>query len=317
MKPLRITLLAFAPVVAAVAVVILAVPRQHHAPAALVRPVTPRTSEPAPCPPPDTRKRYLGVVVYRPQQLTLPRFVALSGTRPAIIEYYVGFGSSFNMARAALIRRSAFPIVQVDPYRVSLRAIAAGHYDAYLRRQARAVARFRCPIAVSFGHEMNGRWYSWGLGHVPPGVFTAAWRRICQVFASAGAHNVIWTWTVNRVSPSVSAPLSRWWPGQRYVDWVGIDGYYRTPRNTFTGLFGGTLRQIQHLTRDPVLITETSVTRKGPQAALIKDLFEGARKAGLFGVVWFNISADQQWPLAGRPGPVLAAFREAAGGFVR
>ena len=250
--------------------------------------------------------------------MTLPQFTQLTGIRPSIIEYYVDFGFRFDLARAALIYRdSAFPLVQIDPYHASLQSIARGRYDKYLRAQARAVARFRCPIALSFGHEMNGVWYKWGLTHVPPAVFIAAWRHIWNVFASAGVRNVIWTWTANRVSPPAASPLREWWPGARYVAWVGIDGYYRTPKSTFTQLFAATLAEVRSFTADPILITETAVTRKGPQVAQVRNLFQGAHNSGLFGVVWFNINAKQRWTLVGRPPSVLSEFRKEANWFVR
>jgi len=66
------------------------------------------------------------------------------------------------------------------------RAVASGRYDGYLRRTARAVAAFRCPLVLSLGHEMNGSWYSWGFTHTTPAVFIAAWRHVHDVFARAG-----------------------------------------------------------------------------------------------------------------------------------
>ena len=34
-----------------------------------------------------------------------------------------------------------------------------------------------------------------------------------------------WLWTINRGGgPTVL--VQDWWPGARYVNWVGIDGYY-------------------------------------------------------------------------------------------
>jgi Glycosyl hydrolase family 26 len=324
-KAARIAALAFTPVAVAV-VLLMAQFRQPGPP-----PVSPSTiargrhrstgavvGQVSKCVRPDTARRYVGVVLYRPQQRTLPQFTKLTGVQPSIIEYYVDFHSSLDMVRAALIyRASALPVVQIDPYDTSLRAIAQGHYDAYLRAQAHAVARFHCPIAVSFGHEMNGNWYSWGFTHVSPVAFITAWRHIWHVFDSGGARNVLWTWTVNRVAPPAATPLRRWWPGGRYVDWVGIDGYYRGPRYKFANIFGETLREVRSITHDPVLLTETAVTRKGRQAALIRDLFRGARSSGLSGVVWFNVNASQPWTLAGRPPPAIAEFRKEADWFTR
>ena len=79
---------------------------------------------------------------------------------------------------------------------------------------------------------MNAPWYSWGYGHVRPSVFVAAWRHIVTLFRSEGADNVTWLWTLNQDRPG-TGPVAAWWPGASYVTWVGIDGYYFRPSDTF------------------------------------------------------------------------------------
>jgi beta-mannanase len=54
------------------------------------------------------------------------------------------------------------------------------------------VRTLNLPIAVSFGHEMNGNWYPWGTAHTTAAQFVAAWRHIHDLFARVGATNVIW-----------------------------------------------------------------------------------------------------------------------------
>lgn len=309
MKRLSITLLAVVPVtIAAVAAMVYFGNGTLSLP--FIGAPVPETPHVARCREPNTARHYLGAVVYKPQQVHLPKFVRATGVRPSMIEYYVEFGSTLDLQRAASIyRASAFPIVQVDPYHASLKAIADGRYDSYLRTQASRVREFSCPLAISFGHEMNGFWYNWGSGHVSPAVFIAAWRRIHTIFTTAGARNVVWLWTVNRVSPS--APLLKaWWPGARYVTWIGIDGYYRKPGRTFTSLFGKTLQELRAFSGKPVLLTETAVSRNSTQTAMITDLFHGARRSGVFAVVWFDVNALQKWTLESRPAPVLAAFHQ-------
>jgi|ERR1022692_4649383 hypothetical protein len=258
-----------------------------------------------------TSRHYAGAVLYRPQQTSLQRFVGVTHIQPAIIEYYVTFWQSLDLGRArSIYENSAFPIVQVDPAGISLANITRGKYDTYLRQVAREVVRFRCPIALSFGHEMNGKWYGWGYRHTWPSVFIAAWRHIHDLFVSAGARNVIWLWTINRIAPGES-PISNWWPGAQFVDWVGIDAYYRKVTSRFTSMFGGTLRDLHMFTRKPTLVTETGVPPRVGQATQIADLFAGAKMRHLFGVVWFDINAKQHWRLEGRP-VAVTAFRAAA-----
>jgi hypothetical protein len=51
-----------------------------------------------------------------------------------------------------------------------------------------------------------------------------AWRHIHGIFAAAGAINVIWSWDHSHQYRYRATMASRWYPGNAYVDWVGIDG---------------------------------------------------------------------------------------------
>jgi hypothetical protein len=236
-----------------------------------------------------------------------------------IAAYYSTWGEPFQASFAtALAKDGAVPLVQVEPYGTTLAAIASGQDDAYLASYASAVRRYGKAVVISFGHEMNGPWYPWGAGKTSPAVFTAAWRHVVDVFRSAGAGNVTWLWAVNVTSGSggsVSDPAA-WWPGSSYVTWVGVDGYYYQPSDTFTSLFSPTITLIRRLTRDPLLIAETGI---GPsaQAAKIPGLFAGAKAAGVLGLVWFDDDKpsahgpDHDWQIDNDPA-ALAAFRKAA-----
>ena len=290
--------------------------RTHHHPQALVPGQLTRPADGhARCSAPNTSHAHLGVVVARPQQLTLPQFAKAAGTRPSIIEYYEGFLTPLDLRRATLIYNSgAFPVVQWDP-RVSVAAIANGRYDGYLRRTARAVAASRCPLALSFGHEMNGSWYPWGFQHIEPAVFVAAWRKVHDVFTQAGARNVIWAWTVIRQTAGGESRIRAWWPGTRYVNWIGIDGYYRGPRSTFAE-FRSTFRSLRGL-RKPVFLAETGVSPRPQEPRQISNLFSGATEHHVFAVIWFNLNAKQRWTLEEAAPPALAAFRDAARRYIQ
>ncbi len=64
-------------------------------------------------------------------------------------------------------QNGAVPLVQMDPDGISIAAIASGRYDGYLSSYAEAVRAYRHPVILSFGHEMNGSWYSWGYRNTP------------------------------------------------------------------------------------------------------------------------------------------------------
>jgi mannan endo-1,4-beta-mannosidase len=239
-------------------------------------------------------------------------FTAVTGVRPGVVVYYSGWMEQFQVRFAEMAaRHHAAPLVQIDPTGISLTAIAAGRYDAYLRSYADAVQAFGGRVIISFGHEMNGNWYSWGNKHSSPAAFVAAWRHIVTVFRQQRAGNVTWLWAVNVIVPKQGVPSpARWWPGSRYVTWVGIDGYYIRRSWTFASLFGPTIKAVRKLTLDPILISETGATSAAGKPAKITDLFAGTRDYGLLGFVWFNANSHGDWRISDPASS--AAFRRGA-----
>ena len=239
-------------------------------------------------------------------------FTAATGVRPEVVVYYSGWQEPFQVQFATtVVSHHAVPLVQIDPTRISLAAIAAGQYDAYLRSYASAVKTFGDRVILSFGHEVNGSWYSWGYRHTSPSAFVAAWRHIVTLFRQQRADNVTWLWTVNVMHPRGGIPSpAAWWPGASYVTWVGIDGYYRKPSWTFASTFGPTIKAVRELTLAPILIAETSVAHKAGQPAKIANLFAGIRAYGLLGFVWFDANSSQDWRLSGPE--AFAAFQRGA-----
>jgi mannan endo-1,4-beta-mannosidase len=262
---------------------------------------------------------YLGVYVpgMPATEAGLTAFSSETGTRPNVAVYYSGWLEPFKTGFAEQVTaRGAVPLVQIDPEGISLAAIARGRYDSYLRSYAQAVRTLGHPVIISFGHEMNGDWYSWGNGKTTPAHFVAAWRHIVDVFRGWGAFNVTWLWTINSLAggPGQAAAPAAWWPGASYVNWVGIDGYYYYPSESFHTVFGTTLSVIRHFTNDPVLIPETGIAPTAGKAAIIPRLFAGALSAGVLGVVYFDAKGFRDWSLGGDP-TALAAFGKAAQDF--
>jgi hypothetical protein len=231
---------------------------------------------------------------------------------PNLAIYYSGWKEPFQAAFAgAAAANGATPVVQIDPTGVAVAAIAAGDYDSYLISYADAVHAWGKNVVISFGHEMNGYWYSWSHRHTSPAVFVAAWRHIVSVFRAEGDFNVTWLWTVNIIGTRDGIPSpAAWWPGSSYVTWVGIDGYYLRPNWRFASLFGPTIKAVRALTLDPILISETGAVSTAAQPAQITDLFAGVHAYGLLGLVWFDADKNRDWLISGDA--AVAAFRRGA-----
>ena len=241
-----------------------------------------------------------------PSYQPIAEFAAAAGKQPNIVGYYSGWAGPFAASFAEQVHdHGAIPCVQIDPTDASVAAVARGVYDIYLRTYADSVRDFRHAVVIGFGHEMNTTRYSWGYGHVRPSTFVAAWRHIVTLFRGQGADNVTWLWTINQNGPG-SGPLAPWWPGAKYVTWVGIDGYYFRPSDTFTSVFGGTINQVRAITDKPILLSETAVGPTTNQFAKIGNLFTGMRRYQTLGLMWFDINQHggilrQDWRIEGRP----------------
>jgi Glycosyl hydrolase family 26 len=241
-------------------------------------------------------------------------FTAATGVKPNIVPYYSGWLEPFQVTFAAIAaQHGAVPLVQMDPTNINLASIVSGQYDGYLEAYAQAVRAYHHPVILSFGHEMNGGWYSWGYRRTSATVFVAAWRHIVNLFRASRTNNVTWLWTVNVLHPHhqirVPSPTS-WWPGSSYVTWVGIDGYYFNSSFTFASLFGPTIAAVRELTKDPILIAETAAAPAAGQPTKIADLFAGVRLYGLLGFVWFDSVHLEDWRI--RSPAAISAFRSAA-----
>jgi mannan endo-1,4-beta-mannosidase len=241
--------------------------------------------------------------------------------KPDVVMYYSGWWVPFPTKFAMTVANNgAVPLVQMDPENISLSKIVSSRYDGYLSAYAEAVRAYHHPVIISFGHEMNGGWYSWGHGNTSPAVFVAAWRHIVKLFRALGANNVTWLWTVNIINNahggSIPSPAP-WWPGASYVNWVGIDGYYLKPNWKFAPLFGPTITAVKRLTLDPILVAETGAVPAAGQPAKIADLFSGIQQYGLLGFVWFDSTNSKGMQFGISSPAAVAAFRKGASTYTR
>ncbi|WNR46377.1 stalk domain-containing protein [Paenibacillus roseipurpureus] len=95
---------------------------------------------------------------------------------------------------------------------------------AYLRSWAREAKAAGIPIFLRFAGEMNGAWVKW---HGNPAQYIAKFRMLHDVFA-AEAPNVAMVWSPGDVPANDIDP---YYPGDAYVDWVGVSLYIEPYEN--------------------------------------------------------------------------------------
>jgi hypothetical protein len=107
----------------------------------------------------------------------------------------------------------------------SLLACSRGDYDAHWSRFGRNVTRAGMAgrVVVRLAWEFNGNWNPWAATN--PTRFVYCWRHL-QAAAESTARALRWEWCVNRgVGDVVLTDAAQAYPGDRYVDFVGMSSY--------------------------------------------------------------------------------------------
>ena len=127
----------------------------------------------------------------------------------------------------------------------SVERLARGCFDDELTAWAESAKRFGQPLLVEFGAEMNGDWEPWNATYNGKDTLTAetapdgkprylgqkfyrdAHVHIINLFDGLGVQNITWVFHVN----FNDSPKSDWnrmagyYPGDEYIDWIGVSCY--------------------------------------------------------------------------------------------
>ncbi len=279
-----------------------------------------------------------------------------AGRAPNLVEWFQYFDEPYpaDKVSAAWVR-GALPVItwmsapsdythRGDLSGFSLAGIAAGRHDGYLRAWAARIAVQQLPVVIRFDHESNGNWYPWSVGWHKQGItgntpaqYRAAWQHIWNVFAAMGANAyTIWAYVPTRIDtlgtygsgyPSQRAIVAASYPGDRYVDWVGVDGYQYDPAEstTYRQTFAASFAALSSFTGKPILVAEMGAAEDG--AGGVKPKWITQTYAGLaadprvIGACYFDNDVSGVHYLNGVPvrtdwrftssAPARAAFRAA------
>ncbi|MFG2044567.1 glycoside hydrolase family 26 protein [Dactylosporangium sp. NPDC048998] len=251
-------------------------------------------------------------------------FVQAAGKSPQVMMFASGWAAQKHFDRQPfdrIVNRGMLPMLGWEPwdYRAEskqdqdrgtqpdfrLARITGGDYDAYITEWARGIKDLAYPVAIRFAHEMNGYWYPWceSANGNRRGDYVAAWRHVHDLFDRLGAGNVIWVWSPNVVYEN-STPLSQLYPGDKYVDWVGLSGYYGTAGmetyQTFDQIYRSTLAELKTISKRPIVVTETAATdAQGRKADWITDLLQTLPKhPEIIGFLWYESVKETDWRIA-------------------
>jgi hypothetical protein len=142
-------------------------------------------------------------------------FGRLTGKKLASTFCYLSYGRAFPAGWVARLKaQDVAPHIAWEPNR----GLDMVQDDSYLRRFAEAAGRADVPIFLRFASEMNGGWTRYGGD---PLRYKTKWAIVRNVLARY-APNVAMVWCVANIP---ERPIPLFYPGDAYVDWVGVNLY--------------------------------------------------------------------------------------------
>lgn len=243
--------------------------------------------------------------------------------RPFSVMWYLDWNLAFPAKDCLkVIEYGAIPHLVWEPceWRIPsrntlyLQDIIKHKWDPYINQWAKDVAQFKYPVFIRFMHEFNGNWYPWSLDKngQDPKLYIRAFQYVVNRFRAVGATNAIWIWCPNQES----IPNQPWndftkaYPGNTYVDWIGIDGYnFGTSQPwshwvSFEGLFQKSIETISRLyPTKPIMIAEfASAEVGGNKAEWMSEIPLALSKfKNVKALYWFDIKKETDWTIQSSP----------------
>jgi Glycosyl hydrolase family 26 len=256
---------------------------------------------------------------------TLAQLETTIGRKLAITHSYSTWAADFTTRLATTLAGGRIPLVTWEPWTnsigIPLDDIINGVHDTMIQTRAQSAKNVGGTFFLRWGHEMNGNWYPWdgfhnGANAAGPAKYVSAYRHIHDIFTAAGATNVLWVLCPNsdNVPNDAWNQWSAYYPGDSYVDWMGVDGYNwgdilpASGWRPFSMIFG-TLYPTMAATGKPILISETSSAEAGgDKAAWIAGILPALRSSfpAIKGLVWFHINKETVWTVDSTPASAAA-----------
>lgn len=269
----------------------------------------------------------------------IDRFNAVTNKPMAVINLFSTFDYDWGYLKYQsdnIVSRNAVPMITWMPTTQNqsgvniLTQITGGQWDVYLQKWIDGFKWFQSSypidkkpkILLRFGHEFNGNWYPWSN---TPAKYKAAWQYIYNKFKAAGINSQIeWVWCANNSSVDNYNDITRYYPGNAYVDWTGIDGYnwgsnysfssWKSFDETFSSPY---VTLVNSYPTKPIILGEVASAEPADlpnlsygqngndsdanqsKAAWVTNMFSRLQTSypAIRAVSWFNVNKELSWAL--------------------
>jgi len=256
------------------------------------------------------------------------KFPELTGRKHAAYMLYTTWGRSFQElsqhVKEAKEHGTALQIA-LQPMN-GLSEVVDG---PYLREYARAAGEAGVPIFLRFANEMNGNWVPW---YGNPKQYIDKFRLVADVFHQEAPDNVVMVWAPNDIPVDT---ITQYYPGDEYVDWVGVS-LYSIYNPSLDPLKAGVdrsnhLQKFEHMynlfaKKKPLFISEGAISYVYPEEDRLVDEWAAYRTKefyatlpmlypGVKAVFWFDATkteaAREKHFMLTANDKILGAYRDA------
>lgn len=253
-----------------------------------------------------------------------------AGSKPAMIMWYQDWEQVFPKEDCQKVAEyGATPHIVWEPWywgdhgKVTLNDIIEGKWDEYIHGWAKGAKEYGKPLLLRVAHEYNIDGYPWGIvnNDKNPETYIKAYKHIVDIFKKEKASNAKFVWCFM----NYSYPNESWndwekaYPGDGYVDWIGIDGYnWGTTQSwsewqVFKYLFREQARKCRQLwPSKPIMVAEFGCAEQGgDKAAWIKEVpkYLATSMRDINAIVWFDVKKETDWRI-NSSAKSLAAYKE-------
>ncbi len=274
---------------------------------------------------------FIGGFISNSPSGTGKEFSLLTGRKPACVMWYSDWGHEIDFDVIQKIIDDGYTPHMIWEAMLSMQTrdgvtlddILEGKFDKYIKQTARNIKQLSGKMQIRIFHEFNGGgWYPWGpkINGREEGAekLKMAWIRIHDIFSEVGANkNVEWVYCFYKMDRCDSDVQDAEWnqpiasyPGDEYVDWVGVDFYNYFPKydevwKDFKEQFAEQyLYMSENFPNKPIQISEFATNQEGGDKGQwfidmnddIKKLFPRLKLYN-----YFEINKEADWRIASSP----------------
>ncbi|UII75733.1 hypothetical protein LV716_15945 [Flagellimonas sp. HMM57] len=128
-----------------------------------------------------------------------------------------------------------------------------GYYDKVIKKYAIWAKSTNRPIYLRIGYEFDGP-----HNELEPKSYVKAYRRIVDLLRKKEANNIAFVWHSYASKPFKDYKLSAWYPGDNYVDWIGISVFGHAYGGADFGPYCDTVLNFAKEHKKPIMIAESN-----------------------------------------------------------